>query len=241
MGIPPDFAADIQRVQQLEEQRQRDPRAILPLIQVYKRMLERLRPNDGPPFYAALQNNLGKAYGDLPTGDRAANLEQAIRCYQQASCFLTPEMAPLEYAMTQHNLGNAYQSLPTGDRASNLAQAISYYQQALRFYTPEAEPFECRRTTRDLADLYFAQGAWDAALRAYRVAMHVGEQIYRVGLSTTSKAAEVSESVALYPYAAFAAVRCGEVGEALLILERGKTRLLTEALAFACSPSASGS
>ena len=230
MGISPDFAADMVRAQQLEEQRQRDPRAILPLIQVYKRMLERLRPNEDPPLYAALQNNLGAAYSDLPTGDRAANLAQAIGCYQQALRFRTPETAPLKYAMTQNNLGTAYRELPTGDRAANLAQAIGCYQQALRFQAPEAEPFECRRTTRNLADLYFAQGAWDAALGAYRVAMHVGEQLYRVGLSTTSKAAEVSESTALYPHAAFAAVRCGEKAEALLILERGKTRLLTEAL-----------
>jgi len=40
----------------------------------------------------------------------------------------------------------------------------------------------------------------------------------------------VSESTALYTHAAFAAVSCGEMVEALLILERGKTRLLTEAL-----------
>ena len=40
----------------------------------------------------------------------------------------------------------------------------------------------------------------------------------------------MSESTALYTHAAFAAVRCGETVEALLILERGKTRLLTEAL-----------
>ena len=124
----------------------------------------------------------------------------------------------------------AYRELPTGDRAANLAQAIQCLQEALRFYTPEAEPFACRRTTRNLAHLYFAQGAWDEALRAYRVAMNVGEQLYRVGLSTTSKAAEVSENAALYPHAAFAAVRCGETAQALLILERGKTRLLTEAL-----------
>ena len=54
--------------------------------------------------------------------------------------------------------------------------------------------------------------------------------MYRAGLSTTSKAAEVSESAALYPHAAFAAVRCGETAQALPTLERGKTRLLTEAL-----------
>src|SRR5260221_404570 len=140
MAIPPDFAADIRRAQQLEEQRQRDPRAILPLIQVYKRMLERLRPNDDPTLYAALQYNLGNVYGTLPTGDRAANLAQAINCYQQALRFYTPEAAPLGYATTQNNLGKAYRNLPTGDRAANLAQAINCFQQALRFYTPEAAP-----------------------------------------------------------------------------------------------------
>jgi CHAT domain-containing protein/tetratricopeptide (TPR) repeat protein len=322
MGIPPNFMADIQRAQQLEEQRQRDPRAILPLILVYKRILERLRPNEDPnlyatlqynlgnayramltgdrannlaqaircyqeallfytpeaaPFdyastqtnlgnaycdlptgdrasnlaqaiqcyqeallfytpevaplgYALIQNNLGVAYDELPTGDRANNLAQAIGCYQEALRFWTPEAAPLDYALIQTNLGNAYRAMPTGDRTSNLAMAIHCYQEALRFYTPEAEPFECRRTNRNLAHLYFAQGAWEEALDAYRVAIDVGEQMYRTGLSTTSKAAEVSESAALYPHAAFAAVRCGETAEALLILEQGKTRLLTEAL-----------
>ena len=54
MGIPPDFAADIRMVIQLEEQRQRDPRAIFPLIQVYKQMRERLRFNENPALYATL-------------------------------------------------------------------------------------------------------------------------------------------------------------------------------------------
>jgi tetratricopeptide (TPR) repeat protein len=184
MGIPSDFAADALRAQQLEEQRQRDPRAIVPLLQLYERLVSQLKPVENPTVYALIYYLLGNVYVDLPTGDRASNLEQAIRCYREA----------------------------------------------LRFYTPEAEPFECRRTTRNLANLYFAQGAWDAALRAYRIAMGVGEQLYQVGLSTTSKAAEVSESTSLYPHAAFAAVRCGETANALLILERGKTRLLTEAL-----------
>src|SRR2546427_807168 len=100
MGIPPDFAEDIRRAQQLEEQRQRDPRTIPPLIQYYKRMLQRLTPEEAPPVYAIPQNNLGDAYRNLPTGDRATNLTQAIRCYQQALRFLTPEAAPLDYAMT---------------------------------------------------------------------------------------------------------------------------------------------
>ena len=67
------------------------------------------------------QNNLGNAYAELPTGDRAANLARAIDCYTEALRFYTAEAAPLEYAMTQNNLGNAYAELPTGDRAANLA------------------------------------------------------------------------------------------------------------------------
>src|SRR5712692_6480999 len=156
MGIPPDFAADIHRAQQLEEQRQRDPQAILPLIQVYKRMLERLRPNDDPTLYAALQYNLGNVYGELPTGDRAANLAQAIGRYQEALRFYTPEADPLHYAMTQTNLGEAYRNLPTGDRAANLAQAINYYQEALRFYRPEADPLHYATTLNNLGAAYGA-------------------------------------------------------------------------------------
>ena len=84
---------------------------------------------------AAMQNNLGLAYAALPTvatGDRAANLQQAIACYREALRFLTPEAAPLAYAATQNNLGNAYLFLPTGDRAANLAAAIACYTAALQ-------------------------------------------------------------------------------------------------------------
>jgi len=68
----------------------------------------------------------------LPTGDRAANLEQAIACYREALRFRTPEAAPLDYAMIQNNLGTAYADLPTGDRAANLEQAIECYSAALQ-------------------------------------------------------------------------------------------------------------
>ncbi|MGA9351578.1 MAG: tetratricopeptide repeat protein, partial [Anaerolineae bacterium] len=84
---------------------------------------------------ASLQNNLGIAYRNLPTGDRAANLQKAIQCYQEALRFRTPEAAPLDYAMIQNNLGATYGDLPTGDRAANLEKAIQCYQEALRFYT----------------------------------------------------------------------------------------------------------
>ena len=138
ISIPPGFETAIRRVEQLEAQRQRDPRAIFQLIQVYEQMVERLQPDKAPSFYGTIQNNLGNAYLELPTGDRATNLEQAIRCYQEALRFWTPETAPLDYARVQTRLGLAYYELSTGDRSANLEQAIRCFQEALRFRTPES-------------------------------------------------------------------------------------------------------
>ncbi|HET9999378.1 MAG TPA: CHAT domain-containing tetratricopeptide repeat protein [Ktedonobacteraceae bacterium] len=199
-------------------------------IQCYREALRFWTPEVAPFLYARIEHNLGNAYRDLPTGNRATNLTQSILCYKEALRFLTPETDPLAYAAIQNNLATACKELPNGNRTSNLARAVHCYEEALRFLTPEAEPFAYRGTAHNLADLHFAQGAWDEALRAYRKAMHAGEQLYRAGLSTESKSAEVFKNSTLYPNAAFAAVRCGETTEALLILEQGKTRLLTEAL-----------
>jgi tetratricopeptide (TPR) repeat protein len=112
---------------------------------------ERLGSQTG---WANMKIILGNAYSDLPTGDRAANLEKAMQCYQEALRVYTPEAAPFDYAMTQNNLGTAYRNLPTGDRAANLEKAIHCYQEALRVYTPEAAPFAYATTQNNLGIAY---------------------------------------------------------------------------------------
>src|SRR5438046_3073622 len=83
-AMPPNFRADMQKAQELEERRQHDPLATIPMVQLYTQMLGRLQPNMSPSFYADIQDNLGTAYRDLPTGDPTANLKRAIACYQEA-------------------------------------------------------------------------------------------------------------------------------------------------------------
>ena len=199
-------------------------------IVCYEQALRFYTPEATPLDYARVQNNLGIAYRALPTGDRTANLTRAIACYEQALRFWTPEAAPLDYAMAQNNLGLIYSDLPTGDRSADLTRAIACYQEALRFRTLDAAPFDCRATNRNLANLYFNQKDWKTALDVYQAAMDAGERLYLAGLSSENKAVEMADNVSLYRYAAFSAFRCGQKSEALLILERGKTRLLVEAL-----------
>ena len=107
-----------------------------------------------PRGYAQAMHNLGVAYTELATGDRGANLEQAIACYTEALRFRTAEADPNGYAQTQHNLGGAYAELLTGDRGANLEQAISCYTEALRFRTAEAAPLGYAMTQNNLGSLY---------------------------------------------------------------------------------------
>jgi hypothetical protein len=51
-----------------------------------------------------IQNNLGKAYADLPTGNRAQNLKKAIACYESALKTWAPEAFPDDHELASDNL-----------------------------------------------------------------------------------------------------------------------------------------
>jgi tetratricopeptide (TPR) repeat protein len=126
------------------------------------------------------QNNLGNAYRDLPTGDRADNLRRAIACYEAALRVYSEGDYPADWAMTQNNLGNAYSDLPTGDRADNLRRAIACYEAALRVRTEGDYPAQWAMTQNNLGAAYSdlptgdradnlrrAIACYEAALRVY--------------------------------------------------------------------------
>jgi tetratricopeptide (TPR) repeat protein len=85
--------------------------------------------------WAMTQNNLGRAYRALPTGDRAANLRKAIAAYEGALQVYTENHFPVNWATVQAGLGLAYAALPTGDRAANLQKAIAAYEAVLPRFT----------------------------------------------------------------------------------------------------------
>ncbi|UCC69151.1 MAG: tetratricopeptide repeat protein [Armatimonadota bacterium] len=119
-------------------------------IALYLSALGFFSEKDHPTDWAAVQNNLGAAYRNLPTGDKGENLAKAIECYQAALRVYTEEASPAQWAMTQNNLGNAYSDLPTGDKGENLAKAIECYQAALRVRTEEASPADWAMTQNNL-------------------------------------------------------------------------------------------
>jgi tetratricopeptide (TPR) repeat protein len=95
-------------------------------------------------------NNLGIAYAELPIGDHAENLDQAIGGYQKALQVFAEDKFPVEWATTQNNLGTAYADFPIGDRAENLRKAKQCLLNALKLWKPDTFPNEYQTATRNL-------------------------------------------------------------------------------------------
>lgn len=152
--VPVGFQADSAAARQLAAQARHDPQLLSQLIQLYEGMLERLPPAEQQLFRAAVLNNLGLAYADLPTGSLGDNLTRAIGSYRAALAIYTPDTAPMDYAMVQNNLGLAYLELPIGDRGANLQQAITCFYDALRIRTPDRAPLQYATTQTNLGEAY---------------------------------------------------------------------------------------
>ncbi|WP_437826988.1 CHAT domain-containing protein [Sorangium sp. So ce1153] len=182
-----------------------------------------------PVEYGWVQIALGQALLGLATFDAGRPVE-AIRCFEEALRLFTLEAEPIAYATAQNNLGIALAGRGGDVRDEDAERAFRCFEEALRVFTREAAPHDARRAASNLGTLHFARQNWDAAAEAYDVAMDAGERMYRAGLSAASKSAEISQNAAIHRHAVIAAARLGDVERAWVIHERGKARLLFEAL-----------
>lgn len=142
--------------------------------------------------WALAQNKLGKAYADLPTGDRTENLKKAIDLFTSALTVLTQTAYPEEWADTMDSMGAAYRNLPTGNRSANLAKAIESYEAALKVRTEQAVPEAWATTMGNLGIAYLDRQDGDRAahltkaIECFEASLRVfTEQKSREGWATT--------------------------------------------------------
>ena len=114
-------------------------------------------------------------------GDKAATIEAAIACYDDALTVRTREAAPLQWAATQHHLGKAHRDRMFGDRASNVAAAVACFDRALTVRTRAAVPLNWAETQYQIGVMHHGryEGSataavdLDAAVACYRLALEV--------------------------------------------------------------------
>ncbi|MDZ8083170.1 MAG: CHAT domain-containing protein [Nostoc sp. DcaGUA01] len=183
-----------------------------------------------PQDWAGIQNNLANAYIERIRGDQEQNLEQAIAASQLAQQVFSRQTFPQQWAISQYNLARAYRRRIRRDKEENLEQAIAASQLALQVFTRKAFPKECLQTARNLGNLHFEQQTWAKASRAYITALRAGEILYQSAILLDSRDAELSETNGLPHLAAYALARSGDLQAAVLTLERGRARGLSEIL-----------
>jgi CHAT domain-containing protein/tetratricopeptide (TPR) repeat protein len=183
-----------------------------------------------PIDWATTIMNLANAYYSRIFGDRAENIEQAITAYQQALTVRTRESFPVDWATTMVNLASAYYSRIYGDNAENTEQAIAAYHQALTVFQPEQLSDYCRGAARKLGDLYSTLHRWEDATLAYGKALQAAEILYQKAIFLDSRASELSETADLPHRMVYALARTGNIQAAIMTLEQGRARGLSESL-----------
>jgi len=202
-------------------------------IDHYNQSLQVLTREAFPEHWAMTQNNLAAAYNNRIRGDRAENIDLAIDHFKQALQVLTCEAFPEQWAMTQNNLAVAYSDRIRGERAENIDLAIDHCNQALQVRTLERFPADRRQTLRNLGNLHFTEQSWKNALDGYDGAIEAGNAVLAEAHTEVGRKAEVWETSGLYARSAYCLLKLEQIDKAVIRLEEGKTRMLTEALALA--------
>ncbi|MEA1893886.1 MAG: CHAT domain-containing tetratricopeptide repeat protein, partial [Euryarchaeota archaeon] len=94
-------------------------------------------------------------------------------------------------------------------------------------------PADRRQTLRNLGSLHFSEQSWEDALADYDGAIEAGNAVFAEAHTEVGRKAEVGETSRLYARSAYCLLKLEQIEKAVLRLEAGKTRLLTEALALA--------
>ena len=202
-------------------------------IELCQTTLGLVKRNEQPELWVVLQIELGNSLAQNPLGSRAENIDLAIDHYNQALQVRTREAFPEHWPGTLNNLANAYSYRIRGDRTENIDLAIDYYNQALQVRTLERFPADHRQTLRNLGNLHFTEQNWKNALSDYDGAIEAGNGVLAEAHTEIGRKSEVGETSKLYARSAYCLLKLEQVEKAVIRLEEGKTRLLTEALALA--------
>jgi CHAT domain-containing protein len=212
----------------LSEQPSRGEAGQADAIGCHQRAIEILGDGSArPDIWAGLHNNLGTAYLELPVVTQQ-DLTTAIACFDEALASGAAVRSPVEQAMTRHNLGLAY-ARRAG--AADLAMAVTQLSAALEAFEAAGLSLYRRATGKELGDVCGRLGDWPSALGAYQVALRASDDLYLSSLRREAREAELAETPGLALRAGYAAAAAGELDEAVAIIERGRARATSEALA----------
>lgn len=111
-------------------------------------------------------------------------------------------------------------------------ESVRLAEAALTYLRPTNDPRNCRSAAEMVGYYYASTNAWSKSARFYRVAIDAMEIMAHSRVNFESSAGEIESAGNLYRWAAFALVKDGNLGEAAITLEKGRSRQLRMRLPF---------
>lgn len=196
-------------------------------IDAYRRAIERV--HDRTTTLAALHSNLGNAlrnrYHRLKQTD---DLHEAIASYRQALVGLS-ETAP-DRPIVMNNLANGLSELyEASGQAEDLAAAVEVYEQAARLGL-ELSPQFGLGSAKNWLNWAFRREAWAECAKAYEYARDIGERLVKLQVLRDDKETWLRDLQGIAAKAAYALAKQEQPALAVMALETGQARLLSEVL-----------
>lgn len=183
----------------------------------------------GAPERAILLSNLGKVLNDqyLLTGDRQA-LQRTVSLSEEAMR-IVPAQSPWR-STCLHGLGISLKHLYQDSKDPDyLVEAVAAFEGSCRAGLEQA-PEVTLESCRDWGGWAMQRQAWGEAVRAYKYGMDAVERLYQAQLLRRSKESWLRRVQGLYCQSSLALTLNGDVCGAAVALERGRARMLSEAL-----------
>ena len=199
----------------------------------YQGALEEWTKVSAPANWATVQHSLGNLYFRkyLCTGSKV-DATTTADYYEGALEEWTKESAPANWAVLHHNLGNLYSTKYDRSGSEREAEAAAgCYQRILSLSEAVSlAPIYPFRAARALTHLNYRKKDWKNTTQNYQIANQWLDQLYRVQFQRKSKENWLKEIRGLASQAAYAYAKEGYEQNAVLALEQGRARLLSEQL-----------
>jgi CHAT domain-containing protein len=159
------------------------------------------------------------------------DFEQGVAAYREAVDLFAREHDVFDQARVLNNLAAGYKRRSIRLGGEDLERAAAIYSEALALLPMEDFPEDHRRMAGDLGSIHFRLRQWPEAAKCYQQALEAAQSLYQGSLLLASKESELATTRDLYGPAAYALAREKRSAEATVALERGRSRILSEALA----------
>jgi CHAT domain-containing protein len=196
----------------------------------FRRALDFRKKESTPWDWLLTTLNLSKLYSERHRGNHRRNCEKAMQLMDGALDVIPRDISPLLWAKTNITLGIIWSRYLTGNERVNLEKAAGHFMAALDVLKSAALPVETRDAALWLGRVMIRLERFSDAEDALHIAARADASRYRQMFMNLSRIREIESGSELYFLMAESLARQGNDTNALLWLEKGKSRVLTEQL-----------